>query len=406
MSVKSFNLVKIRDQFPILNKKINNHQLVYFDNAATTQKPKKVINAINEYYSEYNANIHRGIHTLAEKATNEYEKTRKSVSQFINSKSEKEIIFTRGTTEGINLIASSFVKNFLKKEDEIIISEMEHHSNIVPWQMICEENGIVLKTINVLENGEIDLDNFKELINDKTKFLSIVHTSNTLGTVNPIKQLIEICKKNNIITMVDGAQASAHSKINVQDLNCDFFVLSAHKMYGPTGVGIVYGKEEILEKMPPYMGGGEMIKEVNFQKTTYNELPYKFEAGTPNIGDVIGFNKALSFINDIGFDNISSYEKKLKDYASNSLNKIDGLKILGNSKNKIGIFSFTLKKVHYYDLGLLLDSKGIAIRTGHHCTQPLMDKFNLEGTARVSLAIYNSKEEIDYFVEKIKKLIN
>tara|TARA_B100001029_G_scaffold144509_1_gene124545 strand:+ start:164 stop:1384 length:1221 start_codon:yes stop_codon:yes gene_type:complete len=406
MSVKSFNLVKIRDQFPILNKKINNHQLVYFDNAATTQKPKNVINAINEYYSEYNANIHRGIHTLAEKATNEYEKTRKSVSQFINSKSEKEIIFTRGTTEGINLIASSFVKNFLKKEDEIIISEMEHHSNIVPWQMICEENGIVLKTINVLENGEIDLDNFKELINDKTKFLSIVHTSNTLGTVNPIKQIIEICKKNNITTMVDGAQASAHSKINVQDLNCDFFVLSAHKMYGPTGVGIVYGKEEILEKMPPYMGGGEMIKEVNFQKTTYNELPYKFEAGTPNIGDVIGFNKALNFISDIGFDNISSYEKKLKDYASNSLNKIDGLKILGNSKNKIGIFSFTLKKVHYYDLGLLLDSKGIAIRTGHHCTQPLMDKFNLEGTARVSLAIYNTKEEIDYFVEKIKKLIN
>ena len=406
MSVKSFNLVKIRDQFPILNKKINNHQLVYFDNAATTQKPKKVINAINEYYSEYNANIHRGIHTLAEKATNEYEKTRKSVSQFINSKSEKEIIFTRGTTEGINLIASSFVKNFLKKEDEIIISEMEHHSNIVPWQMICEENGIVLKTINVLENGEIDLDNFKELINDKTKFLSIVHTSNTLGTVNPIKQLIEIFKKNNITTMVDGAQASAHSKINVQDLNCDFFVLSAHKMYGPTGVGIVYGKEEILEKMPPYMGGGEMIKEVNFLKTTYNELPYKFEAGTPNIGDVIGFNKALNFISDIGFDNISSYEKKLKDYASNSLNKIDGLKIIGNSKNKIGIFSFTLKKVHYYDLGLLLDSKGIAIRTGHHCTQPLMDKFNLEGTARVSLAIYNTKEEIDYFVEKIKKLIN
>ena len=406
MSVKSFNLVKIRDQFPILNKKINNHQLVYFDNAATTQKPKKVINAINEYYSEYNANIHRGIHTLAEKATNEYEKTRKSVSQFINSKSEKEIIFTRGTTEGINLIASSFVKNFLTKEDEIIISEMEHHSNIVPWQMICEENGIVLKTINVLENGEIDLDNFKELINDKTKFLSIVHTSNTLGTVNPIKQIIEICKKNNITTMVDGAQASAHSKINVQDLNCDFFVLSAHKMYGPTGVGIVYGKEEILEKMPPYMGGGEMIKEVNFLKTTYNELPYKFEAGTPNIGDVIGFNKALNFISDIGFDNISSYEKKLKDYASNSLNKIDGLKIIGNSKNKIGIFSFTLKKVHYYDLGLLLDSKGIAIRTGHHCTQPLMDKFNLEGTARVSLAIYNTKEEIDYFVEKIKKLIN
>ena len=406
MSIKSFNSIRIRDQFPILNKKINNNQLVYFDNAATTQKPRQVIEAINKYYSEYNANIHRGIHTLAEKATQEYEKTRKTVSKFINSRSEKEVIFTRGTTEGINLIASSFVKNFIKKGDEIIISEMEHHSNIVPWQMICEENGIILKTINVFENGEIDLDNFKELISNKTKFLSIVHTSNTLGTVNPIKEMIEICKKNNINTMIDGAQASAHSKIDVQDLNCDFFVLSAHKMYGPTGVGIVYGKEEILEKMPPYMGGGEMIKDVNFKKTTYNELPYKFEAGTPNIGDVIGFNEALSFISNIGLDNISSYEKELKDYASKSLNEIEGINNIGNSKNKIGIFSFTMDKIHYYDLGLLLDSKGIAIRTGHHCTQPLMDKFNLEGTARVSLAIYNTKNEIDYFVEKLKQLIN
>ena len=406
MSIKSFNSIRIRDQFPILNKKINNNQLVYFDNAATTQKPIQVIESINKYYSEYNANIHRGIHTLAEKATQEYEKTRKTVSKFINSRSEKEVIFTRGTTEGINLIASSFVKNFIKKGDEIIISEMEHHSNIVPWQMICEENGIILKTINVFENGEIDLDNFKELISNKTKFLSIVHTSNTLGTVNPIKEMIEICKKNNINTMIDGAQASAHSKIDVQDLNCDFFVLSAHKMYGPTGVGIVYGKEEILEKMPPYMGGGEMIKDVNFKKTTYNELPYKFEAGTPNIGDVIGFNEALSFINNIGLDNISLYERELKNYASNSFNKIEGINIIGNSKNKIGIFSFTMDKIHYYDLGLLLDSKGIAIRTGHHCTQPLMDKFNLEGTARVSLAIYNTKNEIDYFVEKLKQLIN
>ena len=406
MSIKSFNPNKIRDKFPILNKKINNNQLVYFDNAATTQKPIQVIESINKYYSEYNANIHRGIHTLAEKATQEYEKTRKTVSKFINSRSEKEVIFTRGTTEGINLIASSFVKNFIKKGDEIIISEMEHHSNIVPWQMICEENGIILKTINVFENGEIDLDNFKELISNKTKFLSIVHTSNTLGTVNPIKEMIEICKKNNINTMIDGAQASAHSKIDVQDLNCDFFVLSAHKMYGPTGVGIVYGKEEILEKMPPYMGGGEMIKDVNFKKTTYNELPYKFEAGTPNIGDVIGFNEALSFINNIGLNNISLYEKELKNYASNSFNKIEGINIIGNSKNKIGIFSFTMDKIHYYDLGLLLDSKGIAIRTGHHCTQPLMDKFNLEGTARVSLAIYNTKNEIDYFVEKLKQLIN
>ena len=406
MSIKSFNPNRIRNKFPILNKKINNNQLVYFDNAATTQKPIQVIESINKYYSEYNANIHRGIHTLAEKATQEYEKTRKTVSKFINSRSEKEVIFTRGTTEGINLIASSFVKNFIKKGDEIIISEMEHHSNIVPWQMICEENGIILKTINVFENGEIDLDNFKELISNKTKFLSIVHTSNTLGTVNPIKEMIEICKKNNINTMIDGAQASAHSKIDVQDLNCDFFVLSAHKMYGPTGVGIVYGKEEILEKMPPYMGGGEMIKDVNFKKTTYNELPYKFEAGTPNIGDVIGFNEALSFINNIGLDNISLYEKELKNYASNSFNKIEGINIIGNSKNKIGIFSFTMDKIHYYDLGLLLDSKGIAIRTGHHCTQPLMDKFNLEGTARVSLAIYNTKKEIDYFVEKLKQLIN
>ena len=405
MSIKSFNPNRIRDKFPILNKKINNNQLVYFDNAATTQKPIQVIESINKYYSEYNANIHRGIHTLAEKATQEYEKTRKTVSKFINSRSEKEVIFTRGTTEGINLIASSFVKNFIKKGDEIIISEMEHHSNIVPWQMICEENGIILKTINVFENGEIDLDNFKELISNKTKFLSIVHTSNTLGTVNPIKEMIEICKKNNINTMIDGAQASAHSKIDVQDLNCDFFVLSAHKMYGPTGVGIVYGKEEILEKMPPYMGGGVMIKDVNFKKTTYNELPYKFEAGTPNIGDVIGFNEALSFINNIGLDNISLYEKELKNYASNSFNKIEGINIIGNSKNKIGIFSFIMDKIHYYDLGLLLDSKGIAIRTGHHCTQPLMDFYEIPGTARVSLAFYNTKEEIDYFMESLKRVI-
>ena len=403
--MNNFPLNKIRDDFPILKSRINNHQLVYFDNAATTQKPQSVIDGISNYYKSYNANIHRGIHSLAEKATEEFEETRSLVKEFINASSENEIIFTRGTTEGINLISSSLSKFSFNEGDEIIISEMEHHSNIVPWQMIADENKLNLKVINVSENGEIDMDHFNSLISEKTKLVSIVYISNTLGTINPVKKIVEKCKENNILSVVDGAQSSAHKKIDVTDLNCDFYVFSAHKMYGPTGVGVVYGKEEILEKMPPYMGGGEMIKDVSFSNTSYNNLPYKFEAGTPNIGDVIGFKEAINYIKNIGIDDIETYEISLKKYTEDALKKIDGIKVVGTAKDKVGIFSFTTEKVHYYDLGLLLDAKGIALRTGHHCTQPLMDKYSLDGTARLSLAIYNSTEEVDYFVESLSNLI-
>ena len=403
--MNNFPLTEIRDDFPILKSRINNHQLVYFDNAATTQKPQSVIDGISNYYKSYNANIHRGIHSLAEKATEEFEETRSLVKEFINASSENEIIFTRGTTEGINLISSSLSKFYFNEGDEIIISEMEHHSNIVPWQMIADENKLNLKVINVSENGEIDMDHFNSLISEKTKLVSIVYISNTLGTINPVKKIIEKCKENNILSVVDGAQSSAHKKIDVTELSCDFYVFSAHKMYGPTGVGVVYGKEEILEKMPPYMGGGEMIKDVSFSNTSYNNLPYKFEAGTPNIGDVIGFKEAINYIKSIGIDNIGTYEISLKEYTEDALKKIDGIKVVGTAKDKVGIFSFTTEKVHYYDLGLLLDAKGIALRTGHHCTQPLMDKYSLDGTARLSLAIYNSTEEVDYFVESLSNLI-
>ena len=404
--MNSFPVDIIRKDFPILNKKVNNNKLVYFDNAATTQKPNIVIDSLSNYYRNYNSNIHRGVHTLAEKATQEFEETRSFVKNFINAKSENEIIFTRGATEGINLISSSYCRGFLKKGDEIIISEMEHHSNIVPWQMISKEMGLKLKTISITKSGEIDLDNLKSLLNNKTKVLSIVFISNTLGTINPIKKIIKICRNYDIKCLIDGAQASAHTIVDVQELDCDFYVFSAHKMYGPTGVGVVYGKENILEKMPPYMGGGEMIKDVSFKETSFNKLPYKFEAGTPNIGDVIGFKESINYINNIGRDIIEDYENTLRDYTKNKLQKVDGLNIVGTANNKIGIFSFTIDKVHYFDLGLLLDAKGIAIRTGHHCTQPLMEKYHLDGTARLSLAVYNTKDEVDYFIESLNKIIS
>ncbi len=403
--IESLNVDSIRKEFPILKTKINGNDLVYFDNAATTQKPYQVINALDFYYKNFNANIHRGIHSLAEKATKEFEKTRHLVKDFINAKSEKEIIFTRGTTEGINLVANCYSKKFLRENDEIIISEMEHHSNIVPWQMVCDDKKLKLKTIRVNENGELDTNNFKSLISNKTKFVSLVHISNSLGTINPIKKIINICKESGIKILIDGAQASPHINIDVQELDCDFYVLSAHKMYGPTGIGVIYGKSKILNEIPPYMGGGEMIKNVTFKKTSYNEIPYKFEAGTPNIGDVIAFKEAIKFINNTGKEIIHKYEKKIKDYTLKKLQSIDGLKLFGNAKNRIGVFSFTIEKLHYYDLGLLLDAKGIAIRTGHHCTQPIMDKFKLEGTARISLAIYNSIEEIDYFIDSLNNII-
>ena len=325
------------------------------------------------------------------------------MKDFINAKSVKEIIFTKGTTEGINLVANCYSKKFLRENDEIIISEMEHHSNIVPWQMVCDDKKLKLKTIRVNENGELDTNNFKSLISNKTKFVSLVHISNSLGTINPIKKIINICKESGIKILIDGAQASPHVNIDVQELDCDFYVLSAHKMYGPTGIGVIYGKSKILNEIPPYMGGGEMIKNVTFNKTSYNEIPYKFEAGTPNIGDVIAFKEAIKFINNTGREIIHKYENKIKDYTLKKLQSIDGLKLFGNAKNRIGVFSFTIEKLHYYDLGLLLDAKGIAIRTGHHCTQPIMDKFKLEGTARISLAIYNSIEEKFKIEENIIK---
>ena len=396
----NFDVNKIRSDFPILKKKINGKQLIYFDNAATSQTPSCVIDSISDYYKNYNSNIHRGVHSLSEQATESYEDSREKIRAHFNAKHKEEIIFTSGTTHSINIVSNGFVK-LIGKGDEIIVSGLEHHSNIVPWQMIADENKLNLKVINVSENGEIDMDHFKSLISEKTKLVSIVYISNTLGTINPVKKIIEKCKENNILSVVDGAQSSAHKKIDVTDLNCDFYVFSAHKMYGPTGVGVVYGKEEILEKMPPYMGGGEMIKDVSFSNTSYNNLPYKFEAGTPNIGDVI----AINYIKNIGIDNIETYEISLKEYTEDALKKIDGIKVVGTAKDKVGIFSFTTDKVHYYDLGLLLDAKGIALRTGHHCTQPLMDKYSLDGTARLSLAIYNSTEEVDYFVESLSNLI-
>ena len=404
--MSNFPVSDIRNDFPILERKVNNNDLVYFDNAATTQKPNTVIDALSDYYKNINSNIHRGVHHLAEKATEEFEETREIARNFINANSTSEIVFTRGATEGINLVASSYCKHFLKKGDEIIISEMEHHSNIVPWQMIAKEKELIIRTVKVSENGELDINQFKNLINNKTKFVSIVYISNTLGTINPVKEITSISKDAGAVVMIDGAQATSHKNVDVKHIDCDFFVFSAHKMYGPTGVGILYGKEEILDKMPPYMGGGEMIKDVSFDSTTYNKLPYKFEAGTPNIGDVVGFKKAIEYIKKIGRDKIYEYENSIRDYAHEKLVKIDRVNLFGTSKNKIGIFSFHVDGFHYYDLGLFLDAKGIAIRTGHHCTQPLMEKMKLDGTARVSLAMYNTYEEIDYFIEELKRIIN
>ena len=402
--MNNFPLTKSVMIFQSLNQEFNNHQLVYFDNAATTQKPQSVIDGISNYYKSYNANIHRGIHSLAEKATEEFEETRSLVKEFINASSENEIIFTRGTTEGINLISSSLSKFYFNEGDEIIISEMEHHSNIVPWQMIADENKLNLKIINVSENGEIDMDHFNSLISEKTKLVSIVYISNTLGTINPVKKIIEKCKENNILSVVDGAQSSAHKKIDVTDLNCDFYVFSAHKMYGPTGVGVVYGKEEILEKMPPYMGGGEMISDVTFSKTTYADLPHKFEAGTPNISGVIAFGRALDYLNEIGLEKIENYENHLLDYANSKLKQIEGLKIYGESKNKTSVISFNIEGIHSYDIGALLDKFGIAVRTGQHCAQPIMDHFGVDGTVRASFSFINTFQEIDDLIEALKKV--
>ncbi|MGN6214999.1 aminotransferase class V-fold PLP-dependent enzyme [Parafilimonas sp.] len=405
VDIKKFDVAAIRKQFPVLERKVKGKNLVYFDNAATAQKPQVVIDALVNYYQQYNANIHRGIHSLAEEATAAFEATRDTVKEFINARYREEIIFTRGVTEGINLVASTWGRQNIKEGDEIIISGMEHHSNIVPWQMLCLEKKAKLKVIPVDDNGELMMDEFSTLITPKTKIVSIVHASNSLGTINPVKEIIDIAHQHNIVVLVDGAQSSVHLNIDVQDMDCDFFVISSHKVYGPTGVGVLYGKKELLEEMPPYMGGGEMIKEVTFDKTTYNELPYKFEAGTPNIADTVAFKAALDFVNEVGKDNIRAHEEMLTKYAMDKLSKLDGVRLIGTAKYKTSVVSFIVDGWSAYDIGLLLDGFGIAVRTGHHCCQPLMNRFGIPGTIRASFAMYNTKEEVDELVSSLEKIL-
>ncbi len=399
------DIEEIRKQFPILHQEVNGKPLIYFDNAATSQKPQSVIDALTHYYNTDNANIHRGIHTLAERATTAFEDTRKAVAKFINANEAEEIIFTKGTTEGINLVASTYGRKFIGEGDEIIISGLEHHSNIVPWQILCEEKGATLKVIPVNQKGELILEGFEKLLSDKTKLVSVNYISNALGTINPVKKIIEKAHAVGAKVLIDGAQAAPHAKIDVQALGCDFFAFSAHKVYGPTGVGALYGKRNLLEAMPPYQGGGEMIKEVSFNGTTYNDIPYKFEAGTPNIGEVIAFKAATEFVEELGQETIAEHENELMDYANELLKEVDGFKPVGTAEKKASVISFLIDGVHPFDLGQILDAKGIAVRTGHHCAQPLMDHFNIEGTVRASFAVYNTREEVEVFVEALKSAV-
>ena len=397
-----FDVSKIREQFPILKREVNGRDLVYFDNGASTQKLQSVIDTVSNYYKEENSNVHRGVHFLSGLATDKFEESREVIRKFVGAKHAHEIIFTKGTTDSINLVANGF-RSLLKKGDEIIISELEHHSNIVPWQMCCEYSGAVLKIIPLKDNGELEIKKFENLLSEKTKLVAISHISNSLGTINPIKEFIEKSHKVGAKVLIDGAQAASHISLNMQELDVDMYCFSAHKMYGPTGVGVLYGKEDILNEIPPYQGGGEMIKEVSFEKTTYACLPHKFEAGTPNIAGVIAFKSAIEFISDLGFNTIAEHENNLLEYATKEILKIEGVKIYGTSENKSGIISFNIDGIHPYDIGVLLDKMGIAIRTGHHCTQPIMERFNIPGTARISLAIYNTIKEIDVCIASIKK---
>ena len=397
--------IKIRSFFPLLHRTVNGKPLIYFDNAATGQKPWVVIKAIEKYYTETNANVHRGVHRLSQEATQAYENARGILQKHLNAKHAREIIFTRGTTESINVVAQGFSR-LLNPGDEVIISELEHHSNIVPWQWACENSGATLHVIPINDKGELVLDAYKAMLSDKTKVVAVSHISNTLGTINPIKQIIELAHQHGAAVLIDGAQASPHTTIDVQDLDCDFYCTSAHKMYGPTGVGILYGKEDFLQKLPPYQGGGEMIKEVTFNKTTYADLPFKFEAGTPNIAGGIAFGTAVDFINEIGLSHIAAYENELLQYATAQLNKIPNLTIIGQATHKAAVISFVVKGIHPFDIGSILDKMGIAVRTGHHCTQPLMQRFQIPGTTRVSFAFYNTIEEIDYFITALQKTIS
>ena len=396
------NIESIRKDFPILNTKVNGNQLIYFDNAATSQTPNCVIESISDYYKSLNSNIHRGVHKLSQLATDKFEESRKKFKEHFNASSTSEIIFTPGTTHSINLISNGFIK-FLKKDDEIIVSQLEHHSNIVPWQMLCEKTGAIMKVIPMNEKGELDLSKFSSLLNNKTKIVFVNHVSNALGTVNPIEIIIEKSHQAGAAVLIDGAQAAPHFEIDVKKLNVDFYVCSAHKLCGPTGVGILYGKKEWLEKLPPYQGGGEMIDQVSFEKSTYADLPNKFEAGTPNISGVIASGIALDYINKLGLENIKEYEDYLLNYATSKLKEIEGVKIYGEAKIKTSVISFNIKNIHPYDIGSVIDNLGIAVRTGHHCAQPIMDYFDIPGTIRISFSFYNTIDEINILIEALKK---
>lgn len=405
VAASTLSIDTIRKQFPVLDQQVNGKPLIYFDNAATSQTPQSVIDALVHYYQKDNANIHRGIHSLAERATTAFEDTRKAVRQFINAPEAEEIVFTKGTTESINLVANAYGRKFLKPGDEIIITGMEHHSNIVPWQLICEQTGAQLKVLPVNEQGEISLEDLDGLISEKTKIVAVVYISNSLGTINPVNEIIRKAHDAGAVVLIDGAQAAPHQAIDVQALDCDFLAFSGHKMYGSTGVGILYGKRRLLEAMDPYQGGGEMIRDVSFAGTTYNDIPYKFEAGTPNIADVVALKAAIEFISSIGHDYLHEHEMTLLATGRDKLFDIDGFQPIGTAKNKTSVISFLINGVHPFDLGMWLDAKGIAVRTGHHCTQPLMDHFGIDGTVRASFAVYNTVEEIEIFAEALKDIV-
>jgi len=404
--LERFNIDKIRADFPILKREVNGKPLVYLDNGATTQKPSAVIDSIVRYYTDMNSNVHRGVHYLSQISTDAFEITRKKVQAFIHAAEDREIIITKGTTDGINLIATCYGRAFIQAGDEIIISAMEHHSNIVPWQMLCDEKGCKIRVIPMNDKGELDMVAYENLLNEKTKLVAVTYVSNALGTINPVGQIISMAHQYGAVVMVDAAQAVQHIKIDVQNLDVDFLVFSGHKMYGPTGVGVLYGKEDLLNAMPPYQGGGDMIKEVTFEKTTYNELPFKFEAGTPNIEAGICLNEAIDYINSIGLESIEAHELELLQYATEKLSEVSGIRFIGTAEHKCSVISFVIEGTHPYDVGVILDKLGIAVRTGHHCAQPVMDRFGIPGTIRASLAVYNTKEEIDVLVAGIQRAVN
>ena len=400
----NLNPEQIRKDFPALHQQVNGRPLVYLDNAATTQKPAAVIQRLSQYYEKENSNIHRGAHFLSQQATEAYEKARQSAAAFMNAPGAHEVVFTRGTTESINLVASSFSRKFLRAGDEILVSAMEHHSNIVPWQMACGDRQARLKVIPVTDSGELDMNAFADLLSEKTRLVAVTHVSNALGTINPVKELIDLAHRNGIPVLIDGAQAAPHLPIDVQELGCDFYCFSAHKVYGPMGVGVLYGKEEWLERMPPYQGGGEMIREVRFEQTTYNDLPFKFEAGTPSVGDVLGMEAALDYVRGLGWEQNAAHEDRLVDYAMEQLSSLDNIRFIGMPAHRAGVISFLFKDIHPYDTGTILDKLGIAVRTGHHCAQPLMDRFGIPGTVRVSLAAYNTPGELDALTDGLRRI--